>query len=120
MHTVFTLLNAAATISPVTKIDAATIQGWLLLEGSVYCTKHSLLHAATTQTYFKFEEVPGLLCHNVYTLKRRCTVIKIYVHITRETQIIAAVFIQWRRLCVQLWHSLRRLFKCGDYLRCGV
>jgi len=48
--TVFTWLNAAATISLVTKIDAAT-----------------------TQTYFKFEEVPGLLCHNVYTLKRRCT-----------------------------------------------
>ena len=63
-----TWLNAAATISLVTKIDAATIQGRLLLEGGVYCTK-LLLHVATTQTYFKFEEVPGLLCHNVYTLK---------------------------------------------------
>ena len=30
--TVFTWLNAAATISPVTKIDAATIQGRLLIE----------------------------------------------------------------------------------------
>ena len=38
--TVFTWLNAAAIISPVTKIDAATIQGRLLLEGGVYCTKH--------------------------------------------------------------------------------
>jgi len=39
-YTVFTWLNAAATISPVTKLDAATIQGRLLLEGGVYCTKH--------------------------------------------------------------------------------
>jgi len=39
-YTVFTWLNAAATISLVTKIDAATIQGRLLLEGSFYCTKH--------------------------------------------------------------------------------
>ena len=38
--TIFTWLNAAATISPVTKIDAATIQGQLLLEGGAYCTKH--------------------------------------------------------------------------------
>ena len=40
LYTVFTWLNAAATISPVTKIDAATIQGQLLLEGGAYCTKH--------------------------------------------------------------------------------
>ena len=38
--TVFTWLNAAAIINLVTKIDAATIQGRLLLEGGVYCTKH--------------------------------------------------------------------------------
>ena len=38
--TVFTWLNAAVTISPVTKIDEATIQGQLLLEGGVYCIKH--------------------------------------------------------------------------------
>ena len=66
--TVFTWLNAAAIISPVTKIDAATIQGRLLLEGGVYCTKHYYM-----RLLLKFEEVPGLLCHNVYTLKCRCT-----------------------------------------------
>jgi len=38
--TIFTWLNTTATISPVTKIDVATIQGQLLLEGGVYCTKH--------------------------------------------------------------------------------
>ena len=40
INTVFTWLNAATAISLVTKIDAATIQGRLLLEGGVYCTKH--------------------------------------------------------------------------------
>ena len=34
LGTIFTWLNAAATISLVTKIDVATIRG------SVYCTKH--------------------------------------------------------------------------------
>ena len=43
-YTVFTWLNAAATITPVTKIDAATIRGRHLLHSA-------LLHAATTQTY---------------------------------------------------------------------
>ena len=37
--TVFTWLNATATISLVPKIDAVTIQGRLLSEGGVYCTK---------------------------------------------------------------------------------
>ena len=36
--TVLTWLNAMATISLSSKIDAATIQGQLLLEGDVYCT----------------------------------------------------------------------------------
>ena len=40
INTVFTWLNAAATISPVTKVYVATIQGRLLLEGGIYCTKH--------------------------------------------------------------------------------
>jgi len=40
IYTVFTWLNAAATISLVTKIDAATFQGRLLLEGGFYCNKH--------------------------------------------------------------------------------
>ena len=72
----------------------ATIRGRHLLH-------QALLRAATTQTYFKFEveEVPGLLCHNVYTLKHRCTQ---DLCITRETQIMVAAFIQGRHLCLQL------------------
>ena len=38
-YTVFTWLNAAATISYVLKLDAATIQGWPLFKGSVYYTE---------------------------------------------------------------------------------
>ena len=93
----------------------------LLFKGSYYLraafSALSIIHAATTQTYFKFEEVPGLLCHNVYTLKRRCTQ---DLHITRETQIIAVAFIQGQCLCLQMQHSLWLLFKRGDQLRCGV
>ena len=37
-HTVFTWLNAAATIRHVLKIDAATIQRRPLFEGGVYYT----------------------------------------------------------------------------------
>ena len=40
-HTVFTWLNAAATITIVVKLDAATIQGRLLFEGGVYYTEAS-------------------------------------------------------------------------------
>ena len=42
--TVFTWLNAAASITNVVKLDAATIQGWLLFEGGVYYTKPSSMH----------------------------------------------------------------------------
>ena len=39
LYTVFTWLNAAATISNVLKLEAVTIQGWLLFEGDVYYTE---------------------------------------------------------------------------------
>ena len=39
-HTIFTWLNAVATITPVVKLDAATIQGWLLFEGVFVTLKH--------------------------------------------------------------------------------
>ena len=38
-HTVFTWLNAVATITHVVKLDAPTIQGRLLFEGGVYYTE---------------------------------------------------------------------------------
>ena len=40
MDTVFTWLNATATISHVIIFDAATIQGRPLIEGGIYCTEH--------------------------------------------------------------------------------
>ena len=36
VHTVFTWLNTAATISHALKLDVATIWGWLLFEGGYY------------------------------------------------------------------------------------
>ena len=38
-HTVFTWLNAAATIVPLLNFDVATIQEQPLIEGGVYCTE---------------------------------------------------------------------------------
>ena len=38
-YTVFTWLNAVATIVPLLNFDAATIQGRPLIEGGVYCTE---------------------------------------------------------------------------------
>ena len=38
VYTVFTWLNAAATISYVLRLDTATIQGWPLFERGVYYT----------------------------------------------------------------------------------
>ena len=38
-HTVFTWLNAAATIVPLLNFDVATIQERPLIEGGVYCTE---------------------------------------------------------------------------------
>ena len=37
MHTVFTWLNVVATICHVINFDAATIQGWPLIDGDIYC-----------------------------------------------------------------------------------
>ena len=37
VYTIFTWLNATAIISHLCKMTAATIQGQLLFEGSVYC-----------------------------------------------------------------------------------
>ena len=39
--TVFTWLNAAATITHAVKSDAPTIQGWLLFDDGVYYTEAS-------------------------------------------------------------------------------
>ena len=36
---VLTWLNTTATISHVLNFDMATIQGWPLIEGDVYCTE---------------------------------------------------------------------------------
>ena len=41
VNTIFTWLNATATITHVVKLDTATIQGWLLFKGSVYYTEAS-------------------------------------------------------------------------------
>ena len=41
VHTIFTWLNTEATIIHIVKLDAATIQGWLLFEGSIYYTEAS-------------------------------------------------------------------------------
>ena len=38
VYTVFTSLNAAATISHVLRLDTTTIQGWPLFERGVYYT----------------------------------------------------------------------------------
>ena len=38
-HTIFTWLNAAATISHLLNFTVATIQGRPLIEGGVYCTE---------------------------------------------------------------------------------
>ena len=38
-HTIFTWLNAVATIVPLLNFDVATIQEWPLIEGGVYCTE---------------------------------------------------------------------------------
>ena len=39
-----------ATISHVLKLDVATIQGWLLFKGSIYCTE-----AVSVRLLFKFK-----------------------------------------------------------------
>ena len=38
--TVFTWLNAMATITHVVKLDVATIKGWLLFKGGIYYIGH--------------------------------------------------------------------------------
>ena len=41
--TIFTWLNATATVTHIVKLDAATIQGQLIFEGVVYYTEASSL-----------------------------------------------------------------------------